>query len=357
MHDVTYEPMLHDLSEVREGNWVNYQVSSSGGSSQIKEAQLNYKDAIWQEFRHLPISKAGEDLPDRLRTFQATHRHVLEAGEGRVSSVKEIAKAVSSLPEYEALMNLFSKHIELVNSLMRAFFDENISKATFIEQMLATGVDSGETIRDANYIAERLESEIDNYSEEVKLRLVLLAAINIELSESVRRSLCSRISARDLDMLVTLGTLGVKVQGKSSSSKLKVPPQVSKQAKRKLNETQSQFSYYTAPIAEVITKATEDKLNLAEFSFLKGNPPSYEGIVPDPSVVNFRKKNETSTRPRLIVFVLGGLSYSEIHYAKSVSSQVILGGSVLLSPRDFLRELRAMSSKAATADDLQLDLS
>jgi hypothetical protein len=53
---------------------------------------------------------------------------------------------------------------------------------------------------------------------------------------------------------------------------------------------------------------------------------------------------------------MGGLSYSEIHYAKSVSSQVILGGSVLLSPRDFLRELRVMSSKVATADGLQLDL-
>mmetsp|Transcript_9341 Transcript_9341/g.17927 ORF Transcript_9341/g.17927 Transcript_9341/m.17927 type:complete len:605 (+) Transcript_9341:2012-3826(+) len=358
MHDITYESILHDLFEVKEGNWVHYQVSTSGGTSEHKEAQLNYKDDIWQDFRHQPINSAGNILPDRLRTFQATHRHVIEAGQGRVSNVNDIAKAVSSLPEYERRMNLFSKHIELVNTLMRIFLEGNYSKATFIEQMLATGVDSGETVRDGNYITERLEAEIENYPDELKVRLVMIAATKVELSESIRRSLYSRIAARDLDYLTTLGTLGVKVQGKSSSCKLRVSPQVTKEAKRKLSETQSQFGYYSAPIEDIIIKASEDKLDLTEFAFLKGLPPRYEGIGPDTtSVVNFRKKNDGGTKPRLIVFVIGGLSYSEIHYVKSVNSQVILGGSTLMNPKEFLRELQAMSSKGAGVDDLQLDLS
>lgn len=358
MHDVTYESILHDLFEVREGNWVHYQISSQGAGSQPKEAQLNYKDDIWQEFRHSPINRAGEILPDRLRAFQASHRHVLDAGEGRVSSVKEIAKAVSSLPEYEGRMNLFSKHIELVNSLMRIFLEDNFSKATFLEQLLATGVDNTETIRDGNFIVERLMSEIENYTDELKLRLIMIASTKLELSESARQALFSRVAVQDLALLMTLGTLGVRVQGKSSNSKLKVTHEGSKAARQILRETQSQFAYYRAPIADVIVKAAESKLDLTEFAFLKGLPPLYEGIGADAaSVTNFRKKNEAIAKPRLIVFVIGGLSYSEIHYAKSVPSQVILGGSVLMNPKDFLRELSTMSSKPTGAEDLHLDLS
>ena len=58
----------------------------------------------------------------------------------------------------------------------------------------------------------------------------------------------------------------------------------------------------------------------------------------------------------MIVFVLGGVTYSELRCAYEVTNErknweVIVGGSQILTPEGFLKEVKGLSNSAEDAND------
>lgn len=96
----------------------------------------------------------------------------------------------------------------------------------------------------------------------------------------------------------------------------------------------------------------EDKLDARHFPFLAGRSQSGTYHAPSSARYGHWHKDKTQTAvknvPRLIVFVVGGISFSEMRCAYEVTNnaknwEVIVGSSHILTPEAFLNDLVPLS--------------
>ena len=96
------------------------------------------------------------------------------------------------------------------------------------------------------------------------------------------------------------------------------------------------------------------KLDPKEFPILPGSPqPTQESVSSGRWGANKTNGNNPISNSRIIVFMLGGMCYSEcrvgyeITKEKSNKWEVILGSSQILTPEDFLDEVKKLSEPLA----------
>ncbi|KAI8779562.1 protein ROP, partial [Biomphalaria glabrata] len=101
--------------------------------------------------------------------------------------------------------------------------------------------------------------------------------------------------------------------------------------------------------------AIEDKLEAKHFPFLSGGansrPPHTRTSEKCKiwSVAPGEGKQSYKSGPRLIVFIIGGVTYSEMRCAYSVTQsaknwEVLIGATHILTPEGFLSDLRSLST-------------
>lgn len=96
----------------------------------------------------------------------------------------------------------------------------------------------------------------------------------------------------------------------------------------------------------------DEKLDARHFPFLAGRSQSATYHAPSSARYGHWHKDKTQTAvknvPRLIVFVVGGISFSEMRAAYEVTNavktwEVIVGSSHILTPEAFLNDLVPLS--------------
>lgn len=98
--------------------------------------------------------------------------------------------------------------------------------------------------------------------------------------------------------------------------------------------------------------AVENKLDTKEWPHQSECPAAWNGS----GAVSARQKHKASAQDerrsgsRLIIFVIGGISYSEMRSAYEVtqavkSCQVIIGSSHILTPTSLLDDIKALSKR------------
>ncbi|CAI9716443.1 syntaxin-binding protein 1 isoform X7 [Octopus vulgaris] len=114
-----------------------------------------------------------------------------------------------------------------------------------------------------------------------------------------------------------------------------------------------QMSRWTPYIKDIMEAAVEDKLDTRHFPFFSGGGP--RPSCQQPISVRYghwhKDKGQASYKsgPRLIIFVVGGIAYSEMRSAYEVTQavknwEVILGATHILTPEGLLRDLRKISN-------------
>ena len=114
-------------------------------------------------------------------------------------------------------------------------------------------------------------------------------------------------------------------------------------------------------IVDIIKFAIHGNLVMNGFTFGRSAPVDIDEIDP-PAVQSIRKKkvNLNRTKRKIIIFVLGGVSYSEIRVVKEFPEyQIVVGGSRVFSPLEFVEEILEMSKQNEVPDldprDIELD--
>jgi len=338
---------------------------------------LGETDQLWPELRHLHIADSVGSILDKFNEFVSENKASPLTQGGKIESLKDMADAVKKMPQYREMLGKYSLHINLATECMKLFKKRDLMAIAGLEQDMVTGESSGgEQLKTSHFFTVMpplLESqEIDMKD---KLRMLMLYIISQEgVKDADRKRLfeIANISPADQAMIANLSYLGVTLSKGSSKSK----PKSDKEKKKKQRKTEDsppyELSRYVPQVTTLTSNLAENTLSTSEYPFVReassksekkekekadtGTGSSLRRGQPRWAEKKSKKGKEEKkgpSGPRIIVFVIGGITYSEIRSAYELTNklgrQVIVGSDHLIVASEFLDNIRGLK-KMETVD-------
>uniref|UniRef100_A0A6Q2XQW5 Syntaxin binding protein 3 n=1 Tax=Esox lucius TaxID=8010 RepID=A0A6Q2XQW5_ESOLU len=313
LHELTYQAMAYDLVQIKNDT---YKYKSKDGSE--KEALLNENDELWVKLRHMHIAEVSEQIPKLVKEISATKKQ----------------------PDSKILKYWFiyqqqkTVHLNLTEDCM-GHFQKNVEKLCKAEQDLAVGSDvEGQKVKDPMRTLLPVLLHPHNTYDKIRAVLLYIFSINGTTEENLNKLIQHVKIEEDREFILNWKELGVPI---ISSSSL-FSQRRSTRRDRSQEETYN-LSRWT-PVIKDIMEVSKD--------VHKGHVDPPVSLLHAPSARQKHKassQDERRSGSRLIVFVLGGISYSEMRCAYQVtqsvkSCEVIVGSSHIVTPVELLDDIQ-----------------
>ncbi|EKX52395.1 Sec1 family protein B, partial [Guillardia theta CCMP2712] len=362
--------MAQDLLEI-QGDKYKYSFSGAGGQQVEKEVLLNDTDPLWPRIKHMHIADTIEFVLNEFNRF---------ASENKARSEAPLLLLVTCWPQAVGmeLVGKYSLHMDVVRKCMSKFNDLKLEDIATWEQNMSCHQDAEGKAVKRNSVTTGLSTLLVDKTIEIsdKLRLILIYFLTMERNpqqqdnqgETLIDQLLGMAEAQhyahliaNLDSLIQIST---PASSRSSMSGLLLSllslltvecrrKFLKWGSKEKTGDVSYNISRYRPPLQELLELLTDSKLPIQSFPTV--NPEDADAV----STGQDRPKNTSSeldaitlgmstrSRPRtckvsnageekeeegkqqairspLIVFVVGGVTYSEMRAAYHVSQVVEL---------------------------------
>ncbi|CAL1594072.1 unnamed protein product [Knipowitschia caucasica] len=342
LHELTYQAMAYDLVDIKEDA---YKYKAKDGAE--KQALLNEDDMLWASLRHKHIAEVTELIPKMVKEISASKKQP----DSKIT-IGNLSQMMKKMPAFRKQITQKTVHLQLAEDCMK-HFSNNVEKLCKAEQDLAVGSDvEGAKVKDP--MRTLLPVLLHPYSIPDKIRAVLLYIFSVNgTTEENLSKLIQHVKIEDQrEYILNWKELGVSIITTASL--------FSRKPTRRDRSTTYSLSRWTPFIKDVMEDAVENKLDTREWPHQSECPAAWNGS----GAVSARQKHKGSSQDerrgaRLIIFIIGGLSHSEMRCAYEVtqavkSCQVIIGSSHILTPSSLLEDIKALSKgpmETFTVDD------
>ncbi|CAH8438962.1 unnamed protein product [Schistosoma rodhaini] len=363
LHELTFQAMAYDLLAIE--NDVYRYINTSGPEERVKEIILDETDELWCELRHQHIAVVSQQVTSKLKKF-AEDKRMVNAGDK--TTMRDLSQMLKKMPQYQKELSMYSTHFHLAEDCMQTY-QNHANKLCKVEQDLAMGTDAeGERVKDhmRTMVPILIDQSVSAYD---KLRVILLyviqrGGINEEnLAKLVQHAQIPSSQACIVRNLMHLGVPAIQDASGAGIGRRKLPqPYLPANRRQREDGPRYQMSRWTPYIKDLMEDAAEDKLDPKLFQYFGGGPVRGPGTRTGNAPMSARygmwhrdKSQQPRSGPRLIFFVIGGISYSEIRCAYELTNtalgkqwDIIVGGTHILVPEAFLKDLEKLSYPPGT---------
>ncbi|GAA6011838.1 hypothetical protein JCM11491_000767 [Sporobolomyces phaffii] len=352
LHEFTYQAMCNDLLEIEKGRKYRYIFTNEQGAPQEKEAILDDTDKVWCEVRHMHMKDALDKLIADFKAYAGEHGGTF-GGDG--TSLNDMKDMLASLPQLREVKEKLSLHLTMAEKCMGLFEKKKLPLTASVEQCCATGVTAEG--KSPKTLVEEMVPLLDDrgVSSTDKLRIIALYIMHRDgVPEGDKKRLYqhARLALHEMDSVNNLSYLGVNVDKDSGKKRKPI-------FKQKPEEDAYDISRYQPALKSMLEEHFAGTLDQSMFPYVRDAPvgaassrSSQASIPTTGSLRSARPQWTTSTRgrkttnesrQRVLVFVAGGATYSEVRTVYKVSEaankDVFLGTTHLVTPQSFVGDL------------------